>query len=464
MVSLPMVLALVLLSGGPGRTEMLDFGGDRCIHCRAMDPAVRDLEGMGYPVRRINIDQEPALRAQFGVTNIPCFVMLVDGREVDRVVGETTFGVLQRMCGKGLAASRSRAPAAKTVAAIAVPVSSPRPKGPVVSDATLLAQSVRLRVEDPDGRSCGSGTIIDARQGEALILTCGHIFRDSKGQGPIEVDLFGPGGVQRVPGKMIRYDPDNDVGLVSIRPAGQVAVARVAPPGYHVAAGDPVVTVGCNNGDDPTATHCRILAVDKFRGPHNLQVEGEPVEGRSGGGVFSSDGMVVGICNAADRDDHAAYCAALPTIYPVMDRANVAFLYKEEPKGTWLPAAPETPAAAPPSALCAIPSRAAAAKQSAGEADDPAGLAPDEQSAWDEIQRCRKDGAEVVCIINSRDGQGKSKVIVLDHHPSPAFLTLLKAPQLTSLEVRRPRTPILEWDATTGYRHHEPIPGPAQGQ
>ncbi len=95
------------------------------------------------------------------------------------------------------------------------------------------------------------------------------------------------------------------MGLVSIRPAGQVAVARVAPPGYRVAAGDPVVTVGCNNGDDPTAAHCRVLAVDKFRGPHNLQVEGEPVEGRSGGGVFSSDGMVVGICNAADRDDHA---------------------------------------------------------------------------------------------------------------------------------------------------------------
>ena len=109
MVSLPIVLSLVVLSGGTGRTEMLDFGGDRCIHCRAMDPAVRDLEGMGYPVRRVNIDQEPALRAQFGVTNIPCFVMLVDGREVDRVVGETTFGRLQRMCSKGLAASRLQA-------------------------------------------------------------------------------------------------------------------------------------------------------------------------------------------------------------------------------------------------------------------------------------------------------------------------------------------------------------------
>ncbi len=120
--------------------------------------------------------------------------------------------------------------------------------------------------------------------------------------------------------------------------------------------------------------------------------------------------------------------AALPTIYAVMDRANVAFLYKEEPKGTWSPAAPETPAAAPPSALC-HPVAGRGGQAVRREADDPAGLAPDEQSAWDEIQRCRKDGAEVVCIINSRDGQGKSKVIVLDHHPSPAFLTLLKAPQ-----------------------------------
>ena len=150
MVSLPVVLSLVVLSGGPGRTEMLDFGGDRCIHCRAMEPAVRDLEGMGYPIRRINIDQEPALAAQFGVQSIPCFVMLVDGREVDRVVGETTFGRLQRMCSKATAAaSRSPAPAAKAAAAIAVPVAPPRPKGPVVSDATLIAQSVRLRMEDP---------------------------------------------------------------------------------------------------------------------------------------------------------------------------------------------------------------------------------------------------------------------------------------------------------------------------
>jgi hypothetical protein len=209
--------------------------------------------------------------------------------------------------------------------------------------------------------------------------------------------------------------------------------------------------------------HGRVLAVDRFSGPHNLQVEGEPVEGRSGGGVFSSDGMVVGICNAADRDDHAAYCAALPTIQAEMDQANVAFIYKEEPKGTWSPA---TQASRPASALCAVPSPPAAAKQSAVEADETAQLAPGEQAAWDEIQRHRKEGDQVVCIINSRDRQGKSEVIMLDH-VSPAFLARLAAqdgPQPTSLEVRRPRKPILEWDATAGYLHREPIPDATRGQ
>ncbi len=268
-----------------------------------------------------------------------------------------------------------------------MPAPSPSVKGAAVSDATLLAQSVRLRVEDPDGRSCGSGTIVDAREGQALVLTCGHIFRDSKGKGPIEVDLFGPGGVQRVAGRLVSYDPDNDVGLVSIRPAGQVAAARVAPAGYRVAKGEAVVTVGCNNGADPTVSHSRVLAVDKFLGPHNLQVEGEPVEGRSGGGVFSSDGMVIGICNAADRNDHAAYCDALLTLQAELDRAKLGFVYKEPSKATWSPAAP---AGAGPSSVAVSTAPLLPLKEPGREPGAAAKLAPGEQAALEKIRQGRK--------------------------------------------------------------------------
>ena len=48
---------------------------------------------------------------------------------------------------------------------------------------------MRLRIDDADGHSVGSGTIIDTRSGEALVLTCGHIFRDSQGKGKITIDL-----------------------------------------------------------------------------------------------------------------------------------------------------------------------------------------------------------------------------------------------------------------------------------
>ena len=70
-----------------------------------------------------------------------------------------------------------------------------------VTSQALIESSVRLNIADPAGSSYGSGTIIDARQGEALVLTCGHIFRDSKGQGTITVDLFGAGAAQKLPGR-----------------------------------------------------------------------------------------------------------------------------------------------------------------------------------------------------------------------------------------------------------------------
>ncbi len=82
--------------------------------------------------------------------------------------------------------------------------------------AALVAATVRLRIKDSSGQSSGSGTIIDARRGEALILTCGHLFRDSQGKGPIEVDLSGPGGPERLPGRLIHYDLQRDLALVAI--------------------------------------------------------------------------------------------------------------------------------------------------------------------------------------------------------------------------------------------------------
>ena len=159
-------------------------------------------------------------------------------------------------------------------------------------------------------------------------MTCGHLFRDSQGKGPISVDLFNSGTPQTVAGRLFSYDLSRDVGLVAIRCPGPVTIARLAPPEYRVERGLPVVSVGCNNGDPPTARHSQVTYLKKFLGPPNIQVAGQPVEGRSGGGLFSPEGYVIGICNAADPDDREGYFGAAASAYAELDRGKMAFVYQ----------------------------------------------------------------------------------------------------------------------------------------
>jgi thiol-disulfide isomerase/thioredoxin len=499
MVTLQAAIAAMALSG-ISQTMLLDFYSDSCGPCREMNPTVQALIDAGYPVQRVNVAQNPRLAAKYGVRSIPCFVMVVKGREVDREVGRTSLSRLQQMCQLGAsAAAPSRLgqmlakngatrtppipptplappvdPWAAPAAVQPIPVSPMPLKAPTsgASDAALLAASVRLRVEDPDGRSCGSGTIIDNRNGDALVLTCGHIFRDSQGKGTITVDLFGSGEPQQAVGHLVSYNLDRDVGLVWFHPPGPVAVARLAPPEYRIEKGMPVASVGCNQGDPPTVRRSQVVSSDESQKPPCLWVAGQPVEGRSGGGLFSSEGYVIGVCNAADPSREEGYFAARASIYAELDRHQLAFVYKS-PVGTLggMPATPGPAAGMTDLASLGSPPHSAESAVVAASATEPiSNLRPHEQAALEEIRRREKEGAEVIIVVHPRGNpDGKSDVILVEN-ASQGMVKQLYAegrradqPYHTSMELPNPRKElsgprkvVLEWSLPPGA----PAPNP----
>ena len=69
---------------------MVDFWASWCGPCKMLSPVVEAI-GAQYEgkvlVGKVNVDEEPALAAQFGVMSIPTVVFLKNGREFDRKVG-----------------------------------------------------------------------------------------------------------------------------------------------------------------------------------------------------------------------------------------------------------------------------------------------------------------------------------------------------------------------------------------
>lgn len=70
--------------------ELLDFYADWCGPCKVMDPIIHELSatwGDKVKITKIDVDQEQEKSSQFGVMSIPTYIVMKDGKEVERLVG-----------------------------------------------------------------------------------------------------------------------------------------------------------------------------------------------------------------------------------------------------------------------------------------------------------------------------------------------------------------------------------------
>ena len=82
---------------------VLDFWAEWCPPCRALAPTFDELAKQ-YEGRvrflKLNVDENQQVPQRFGIKGIPTLVFFDGGREVERVVGASTKGALERIVDK----------------------------------------------------------------------------------------------------------------------------------------------------------------------------------------------------------------------------------------------------------------------------------------------------------------------------------------------------------------------------
>lgn len=151
------------------RGQVFDFGAKWCGPCQQVAPVVEKLQREGLPIRKIDIDQQKDLANRFQIQQIPTFVLVVDGKEVDRVTGNMTESDLRRMVARipqnsappATAAQPSPSPAAARQPVASGPMSIPVDLGepapltrPAPLQAAPAAPETPARVAEND-QKCG---------------------------------------------------------------------------------------------------------------------------------------------------------------------------------------------------------------------------------------------------------------------------------------------------------------------
>jgi thioredoxin 1 len=81
------------------KLSLIDFWAEWCGPCRAIGPVVEELskEYNGkVNVGKVNVDQNPNLSVNYGITSIPAILFIKGGKVVDKQIGAVPKSVLDK--------------------------------------------------------------------------------------------------------------------------------------------------------------------------------------------------------------------------------------------------------------------------------------------------------------------------------------------------------------------------------
>ncbi|CAN5902892.1 trypsin-like peptidase domain-containing protein [soil metagenome] len=355
---------------------ILDFTASWCGPCKQLRPEIEALRNKNYPIRTIDVDEQPELAKRYEISSVPALIIIdPDGRPLARS-GPKKAAELARLY---IEATRDLAPAEEDEPQPKIAEDRPssqeirpandEPRAVAPGNPRPWETVVRITVHSNGSLGLGSGTIVHSTPEESIILTCAHIFAMGKGQQPppskfplkVTVELFdgklgGAGGQTltpaspHIPAEVIDYDHDRDVGLIRIRPGRILPASPVVPQHWSPQARMRMYTVGCSHGKDATAwntviTDPQFAGLGGKREYEAIQCKFSPKQGRSGGGLYTEDGYVAGVCNFAfDPRVGLGLYASPRSIYQLLDRNQLQVCYQppRSRPGTMLASNPAT--------------------------------------------------------------------------------------------------------------------------